>query len=100
MEVSRMAEQLARELEHVGLEIRIRLPNGPGCDLSTERRRGLDREGVRGDVVGLEGDRLLERAPPGAERLPLGAVDQVQVDVRDAGLPRRSERAPHGLRRV
>jgi hypothetical protein len=63
-------------------------------DLASERRALLDDQGVGADVIGLEGDGLIEAGPPVVHRLPRRAVDQVDADLLETGLA-----SPlHGLR--
>jgi hypothetical protein len=94
--VAGIGEQLAREVEHIGLQVRLGPRHQPRLDLAAERRGLLDRERVRGHVLGAERDGLLKRLAPRRERLPVRPVDQVQVHVRVARGPGGGERAPHG----
>ena len=90
--VARVAEQPARRLEHLGLEVGVGRRRVASRHLAAERRRRLDRERVRADVRRRQRDRLLERPLPRLERLPRRAVDQVEVHVVVARRARGSER--------
>jgi hypothetical protein len=89
-------EHLAGQEEHVGLQIGIGPGYLPRRDLSTERRRGLDRERVRRDVLGSEGNRFVQGAPPGLERLSIRAVDQVEAQVAEPRPSRGGDRRADG----
>ena len=60
--------------------------SSPRRDPAGEGGAGLDDEGVRRDVVGVAGQRRLEREAPVVERLPRRAVDEVEADLFEAGL--------------
>jgi hypothetical protein len=49
-------------------------------------------------MVGFESDGFGHRRFPRFERLPLGSINQIQVDVVEAGLPPRMERRPSRVR--
>ena len=93
-------EELARELEHVGLTVGVRRGTRAARDLASEWRRRLDRERVRRDVFRTERDRLFEGASPRRERLPFRPVDQVHIHVPVPGPTSSRERPPHRVRRM
>ena len=98
--VARSRQEVTGELEHVGLEVRVRRGSRTVRHLAPQGRGRLDGERVRRDVLGSERDRLLERAPPRAQGLPFRPVDEVEVDVVVPGLSRRGVRSTDGVRRV
>ena len=64
-------------------------------DLAGELGAGLDDERVGAEVVGLLGDREVERRLPVGERLPRRAVDEVEADLEAGGArPRDDQREP------
>ena len=68
--VAGLAEQAARRLEHVGLQVGVRRRHVAARHLAAERGRRLDRERVRTDVRRRQRDRLLERPLPRLDRSP------------------------------
>ena len=95
--VAGLAEQAARRLEHVGLQVGVRRRHVAARHLAAERRRRLDRERVRADVRRRQRDRLLERPLPRLDRFPVRPVDQVEVHVVVARRARGPERLRHRL---
>ena len=53
---TRLAEHLARELEHVGLQVSVGRRDDAALHLPPQRGRLLDRQRVRGNVLGLKVD--------------------------------------------
>ena len=64
-----------------------------GRDALAERRRGLDGQRVRADVVGFEREHVVERRAPVVERLPRRPVDEIDADPLEANASREVDRA-------
>ena len=98
--VAGRAEEVARHPVHVCLEIGVGSRRSPRRHRSPERRRRLDRQPIRRNVLGFERDRLHQRAPPRLERLAVRAVDQIEIDVVEPGITRSRESPPNRIRLV
>ena len=96
MAVAGVAEHVAGQQEHVGLQIGIGSGHLAGRDLPSERGRRLDRERIRRDVLGAEGQGFVEGASPGLERLPVRAVDQIEAQIAEARPSCRGDRGADG----
>ena len=97
MAIAGVAQHGARLREHVRLQIGVGRGGGAGRDRATERRGRLDRERVRRHVLGAERHRLLKGGSPRVQRLAVGTVDEIEVDVREPHADRGIERRAHGL---
>ena len=77
-----------RPLVHVGLEVEVGLGRAAVVDVVRELRAVFERQGVERQVVRREGERLLDVRLPALDRLVGEPVDEVEVDVLEAGLAR------------
>ncbi len=84
---------LDQRVELGDLEILVGNPRGRA---PAEGGGGLEREGVRGEVIRRPGERLVERPRPGGQVLAGARVEEVDADVLE---PRRARR-PVGVGRV
>ena len=98
--VSRLAEHHARGVVHLRLRVGIGSGERAGPDPASELRGRLDGQRVAGEVLGSPLDGFDERSLPCVERLPVGAVDEIQVHIVEAGTAGRPEGEARGLRRV
>ena len=90
---TRRAEDRARLFPHgFGKSVVLRPPGDP----SGERRTGLRRDGIRGDVFRVEFEHAFEVVPPEFRRFPRQGVHQVKSEVAKSGRPE----IQHGLLRA
>ena len=78
----------------VGQVVLGRLGHPAGGDQPAELGRGLDGEGVGGQVLGVEGDRRRQAGRPGGGVLARPAVDEVEVEGRHPRRPQGGHRRP------
>ena len=95
-----LGEALVGEVVLVGQVVLVGHRQLAPLDLPGQRGAVLDDEGVGRDVVRLARERGLHRGLPVGQRLPRRAVDQVEADVLEAGLPRPVDGRGHPHRVV
>ena len=83
-----------------GDEVGISFDHGARRDASGERGAVLDGQGVARDVLGSPRGDAVERVAPGLDRLVREAVDEVEIDVVEAGVADFAERGLGALSAV
>ncbi len=94
------AQDVVGDLVLLGLVVVVGRPAPAARDVLAERCARFDGQRVRAHVVGLEPEDTIEAAAPVVDRLARRAVDQIQVEVLEAGGAGRPDRASNRSRVV